>query len=167
MIDFDNYQLLSFLQVQYFLAFLEGKVALPSSEEMLALNCKTDQDRRDQGLPEKHYHTLAMAQFQYLSELAMEAGLEEPPTFMPELFKIVLLRLFFSYPTFKSYDYHLAEDGSVVEAFRGQSVATRWDLARLVLTQSLRVLWRDFPRVVNFFASLLGQYLGKLFRFSK
>lgn len=154
-------------QVRYFLAVLRGDVTLPSSEEMLALNRKTDQERRDQGLPEMHYHTLATDQFQYLSDLAAEAGLEEPPAFMSELWKTVLLRLFLSYSVFKNYAYRLAHDGSLVEAYRGQEVATRWDLARLVLTQTLRVLLRDFPRVVYFFGSLLGRRLGKLFRFSK
>lgn len=133
----------------------------------MALNRKIDQERREQGLPEKHYHTLAMDQFQYLSDLAAEAGLEEPPAFMSELLKTVILRLFLSYPVFKNYAYRLAKDGSVVEAYKGQEVATRWDLARLVLTQTLRVLWRDFPRVVYFFGSLLGRRLGKLFRLSK
>lgn len=148
------------------MAVLQGKVTLPPFEEMLALNCKTDRDRREQGLPEKHSHILAMTQFQYLSDLAKEAGLEEPPAFMPALLKIVLFRLFFSYPIFKNYTYHLAADGSVVEAYRGKIVATRWDLARLVLTQALRFLWRDFSRVVYFFGSLLGQLLRKLFKLS-
>lgn len=133
----------------------------------MARNRKTDQQRREQGLPERHYHTLATDQFQYLSDLAAEAGLEEPPAFMSQLWKTVLLRLFLSYPVFKNYAYRLAQDGSVVEVYRGQEVATRWDLARLVLAQTLRTLWRDFPKVVYFLGSLLWRCMGKLLRFSK
>lgn len=154
-------------QVQYFLATLRGEVTLPSFEEMTAIAHKTDQERSEQGLPDKHYHTLAMTQFEYLGDLAREAGLEQPPSFMPQLLMIVLLRLFFSFPVFKSYSYQVSGDGTITEAFRGQRVATYWNLAKLILTQVVRCLWRDFPRVVGFFGSLLMNKFRAIFRISR
>ena len=156
-----------FLQVQYFFATLRGKVTLPTSVEMLTIAQNTNQELKKHGVTEKHYHTLATTQFKYLDDLAREAGLEQPPTFMFHLLNIVLLRLFLSYPVFKSYSYDLSVDGAIVEGFRGQHIATRWDLSRLVLTQAVRCLWRDFPRVVWFLGSVLLNKMSTYFRVSK
>ncbi|KAG0707863.1 Flavin-containing monooxygenase FMO GS-OX3 [Chionoecetes opilio] len=94
-------------QVQYFLATLRGKATLPTFEEMLAITHKTNQEREKQGLPQKHYHTLATTQFEYLADIAREAKLEDLPNFKPRLLTIVLLRLFFSFPVFKNYRYYM------------------------------------------------------------
>ncbi|XP_063842422.1 uncharacterized protein LOC135090070 isoform X2 [Scylla paramamosain] len=151
-------------QVQYFLATLRGEVTLPSLEEMTAIAHKNDQERREQGLLDKHYHTLEMTQFEYLRDLAREAGLEQPPAFLPQLLMIVLFRIFFSFPVFKSYSYEVSGDGAIIESLRGQRVATYWDLTRLILTQVVRCLWRDFPRVVSFFGSHLMIKLRAILR---
>lgn len=154
-------------QVQYFLATLTGKVTLPTSEEMMAIAHKTNQERKQQGLPQRQYHILAMAQFDYLGDLAKEAGLGQPPAFMSHLMLIVLLRLIFSFPVFKKYSYHVSGDGTIVEAFRGQRVGTRWDLCKLILTQTARLVWRDFGRAVWLFGSLLMTQVKKFLRISK
>ncbi|MPC79236.1 hypothetical protein E2C01_073752 [Portunus trituberculatus] len=59
---------------------------------MTAIAHKTNHERREQGLSDKHYHTLSSDQFEYLEDLAREAGLKQPPLFMPQLLRIVLLR---------------------------------------------------------------------------
>ena len=153
--------------MQYFLATLKGEVTLPSLEEMTAIVHKTDQERREQGLLDKHYHTLSTTQFEYLGDLAREAGLEQPPPFMPQLLRIVLLRLFFSFSVFKSYSYELSGDGVIIEALGEQRVATNWDLVRLILTGVVRCFWRDFPAVVGFFGSHLMNKFRAIFRVSK
>ncbi|XP_045108747.1 flavin-containing monooxygenase FMO GS-OX-like 4 isoform X2 [Portunus trituberculatus] len=154
-------------QVQYFLATLRGEVTLPSLEEMTAIAHKTNHERREQGLSDKHYHTLSSDQFEYLEDLAREAGLKQPPLFMPQLLRIVLLRLFFSFPVFKSYSYDISGDGVIIETLRGRRIATHWDLFKLILTQFVRCLWRDFPRVVGFFVSHLMSKFTGFFRVSK
>ncbi|KAG7155381.1 Flavin-containing monooxygenase FMO GS-OX-like 2-like [Homarus americanus] len=106
-------------QVQYFIATLTGRVKLPTPEEMFTINHKIHKDWTEQGLQEKHFHMLNSDQWQYMDDLATEAGLVHPPPFLKKMWKIIMTRLFLSFPMFKGYDYSLNKDGTIVEARNG------------------------------------------------
>ncbi|XP_042205841.1 LOW QUALITY PROTEIN: flavin-containing monooxygenase FMO GS-OX5-like [Homarus americanus] len=149
-------------QVQYFIATLTGRVKLPTPEEMFTINHKIHKDWTEQGLQEKHFHMLNSDQWQYMDDLATEAGLVHPPPFLKKMWKIIMTRLFLSFPMFKGYDYSLNKDGTIVEARNGQILNTSWDLGVLAVKQLIRLVWRDFSRVMCLLGSLIIKKMKKL-----
>ncbi|XP_071521970.1 LOW QUALITY PROTEIN: uncharacterized protein [Panulirus ornatus] len=153
-------------QVQYFLANLIGRVTLPTVEEMTAISQKCYGEWKQQGLLDKHFHMMHNDQWQYMDDLAAEAGLDKPPSFLKKMWDVVITRLFFSFPTFKSYEYSLKGDGTIVETRYGKVVNTSWDIRKLVFQQLIYLVWRDFSRVMYLVGSLLFKKMKKILHLS-
>ncbi|KAK4289513.1 hypothetical protein Pmani_037519 [Petrolisthes manimaculis] len=153
-------------QVRYFLAIVMGKVCVPSYDNMMAIIEEEEREMKAAGEPDKYYHIFGPKQFQYMEGLAQEAGLKKPPGFYEKLFTIVIVRLFFSFPIFKTYNYSLTPDGSsIVEARHRVSINTTRDLTLLVVRQLVCLLWRDFRRVVWLLGSIMVKKIGNIFKF--
>lgn len=142
-------------QVQYFLATLTGKTPLPRTAEMKSEIEAYAGERKNQGWKESQYHILQNDQFQYMEDLATLAGVELPSPHLKKIWGVVIPRLFFSFPIFKSYEYALGEDGALVEKWEGKVVSTSWDLTILTAKQTFRLLWRNFPKVTYILGSAI------------
>ncbi|XP_069167889.1 uncharacterized protein [Procambarus clarkii] len=153
-------------QVQYFLATLTGSVKLPTPDEMTAINDKIHEEWKKQDLKTKHFHMLPTDQWQYMEDLATEAGLNQPPPFLKKMWNIVMTRLFLSFPIFRSYEYSLKSDGSIVEAKDGKVISTSWDLGRLVVQQLARFVWRDFSKIMCLTGSILVNKMNNILHIS-
>lgn len=99
-----------------------------------------------------------------MENLAEEAGLEKPPGFYKKMLTMILLRLFFSFPIFKTYCYSLSQDGSITEARNGVTVNSTKDLTLLVISQLVRLVWRDFQRIIWLLGSVVVKKLRNVFR---
>lgn len=69
-------------QVQYYKAYLDGKIQLPSTEEMLAESERDLQVKLAAKQPEHMAHEMTVSQWDYMAMLAKEAGFPsyEPAT---------------------------------------------------------------------------------------
>lgn len=134
-------------QVRYFLATVTGQAALPSTAEMMITIETSLKDLQLKGKKEKELHLLSSDQFCYMQDLATCASLEPPPPFLKKLWDIVIPRLIFSFPIFKSYSYEVSNNGSVVESRNGRVLSTGKELTLLTIRQLIRLVWMDFYRV--------------------
>lgn len=113
------------------------------------------EERKKQGWKDKQYHILQDDQFPYMEDLATLAGVELPPLHLKEIWAVVIPRLFFSFPIFKTYEYALGEDGAIVEMREGEVISTSWDLKILMAKQTFRLLLRNFPKIAYILGSAI------------
>lgn len=155
---------LVYYQVCYFLATLTGQAKLPSVTEMMSLVENGLDDIRLKGRNKKDYHRLHAEQWDYMEDLALCSGVDPPPAFMKKIWGIVIIRLFLSFPLFKTYAYKPAEDGTIVESRNGEILSTRWDLMQLAFKQLVRLVWRDFRNVFWLISSMILGLATKFFK---
>ncbi|XP_055332961.1 uncharacterized protein LOC129584695 [Paramacrobiotus metropolitanus] len=77
-------------QVQYYKAVLDGRLALPSTPEMLAASEKDLQDKLAAGSPEHLAHEMTVSQWDYMERLAKEA---EFPSYEPSTRRLFELNI--------------------------------------------------------------------------
>ncbi|XP_068203421.1 senecionine N-oxygenase-like isoform X2 [Palaemon carinicauda] len=155
---------LVYYQVCYFLATLTGETILPPLAEMMSVVEEGLMDLRLKGRNAKEYHRLHTEQWDYMEDLAFRSGLDPPPAFRKKMWGIVIIRLFLSFPLFKTYSYKLADDGTIVESRNGEILSSRWDLTHLAFKQLLRLMWRDFFNVFWLISSVTWQATTKFFK---
>lgn len=66
-------------QVNFFLETLTGRFVLPSKEEMLEALQRELDEKREKGVPEKHFHLVGLDQEEYFNDLADTAGIKRVP----------------------------------------------------------------------------------------
>ncbi|XP_071543296.1 uncharacterized protein [Panulirus ornatus] len=137
-------------QVQYFMAMMTGKLTLPSSMEMEADTMSELHHRRPLGYNDKYFHRFGFTkQIDFMNEVAEQIKIPSIKPSIKKALEIVLCRIIFSFQMFKKYQYRVVSDSIVREVCHGKVVNTSWDLRRLMAKQLVRLLWRDFFRVVT------------------
>lgn len=66
-------------QVNFFLETLTGRFVLPSKEKMLEDLQREIDEKREKGVPEKHFHLVGLGQEEYFNDLADTAGIKRVP----------------------------------------------------------------------------------------
>lgn len=140
---------------------LTGDATAVTSQAMAAEHTGSVQHLRRSGAQVQRKHILgAEGMRQYVDELATLAHLVPLAPHYTKLFKIVLIRIVFSFLSFKQQRYTLEADGCVKEWQGGREVNTTWELVWLVGRGSVNILWQDFPRVFILAFRMLRQRLG-------
>lgn len=102
----ENNQMIE-LQAKYFIAFLEGKMKLPSYEIML-------QEANSPGSKSKSKsHVLGSAQWAYYDDLAKEAGFEPLPKFYQQVSNAFIKFWKTHRLNFQDYDLQISDDGNI------------------------------------------------------
>ncbi|KAK6185960.1 hypothetical protein SNE40_008086 [Patella caerulea] len=106
------------VQVQFFLASLDGSFTLPSKEEMDKDTEKDLELRLSQGLPLRHAHTMATRQWEYNNQLAKMANLEPIPPGVQVLYDMVHEKRVKNLPGYKKINYRMTgpESFETIEA---------------------------------------------------